>query len=168
MKPPNPPGYFILDANVLIDYCKTDRSILTLVAKHLGDVYVPQPVLDEVKDVDAMNLPAMGIKIVLPETEALIEAASHRGPLSFEDRICLILAGNYGWTCVTNDGRLRKECQAQGIGVIWGLEPMALLVEQGQLSADAALEVALAIQKANPRFITAGIVGRFRTRIGLP
>jgi len=42
----------IIDANVLIDFCKTDSSVLTLVAKHVGPVHVAEPVLAEVKQLD--------------------------------------------------------------------------------------------------------------------
>ena len=31
----------IVDANVVIDYARTDPSILTLCANHLGAVYIP-------------------------------------------------------------------------------------------------------------------------------
>lgn len=42
----------VVDANVLIDYAKADESVLALVVRHVGPVYVPRDVLDEVDQVD--------------------------------------------------------------------------------------------------------------------
>ena len=39
----------IVDANVLIDYLKTDSSILALAARHLGVIRVASVILDEVE-----------------------------------------------------------------------------------------------------------------------
>ena len=45
----------IIDANVLIDFCKTDRSVLTLVASHVGTLHIPAPVLAEVQNCGAAD-----------------------------------------------------------------------------------------------------------------
>jgi hypothetical protein len=41
----------------------------------------------------------------------LTEAAQRGGPLSFEDKLCLVLARDNGWICLFNDGPLREACQ---------------------------------------------------------
>ena len=161
------PTFLILDANVLIDFCGSDRTVLTLIARHVGRVVVAQPILDEVEALGYGDLLALGLDLVVPETEMLIEAAAGRGALSFEDCICFLLAKENRWTCVTNDRRLRRECESSSIPVLWGLEPLASLVESAVIEANAALTIAQAIQRTNPRFITNQIIERFKGRIGL-
>ncbi|MDP8254813.1 MAG: hypothetical protein P9M14_03610 [Candidatus Alcyoniella australis] len=141
--------------------------MLTLIARHIGRVAVAQPVLDEVESLGHGDLLELGLDLVMPETEMLLEAAAKRGALSFEDRICLLLAKDRGWTCVTNDGRLRRECKSNSIFVLWGLEPLAMLVERKVIDSKVALETALAIQRSNPRFITEEIIRRFKDRLGM-
>ena len=42
----------IMDACVLIDFIKTDRTILELIVKHVGPVYVISPIIEEIDDID--------------------------------------------------------------------------------------------------------------------
>lgn len=97
----------VIDANVLIDYATTDESVLALAARHFGRFIVPLPVLDEVELLDAVAYERLGIEVVEPTLEQLLEAGAERGRLSFEDRLCLVVARDAGWLCVTNDRRLR-------------------------------------------------------------
>jgi len=128
-----------MDANVLIDFCDSDRTVLSLISKHLGTVHVPLPILleevDQFKDFDWTELGIIGVD---PSLEIVTLAAQRRAGLSFHDHLCLLLARANGWTCVTNDGRLRRECATEGIATLWGLEVVALLVEDGALPAKAA------------------------------
>ncbi len=71
--------------------------------------------------------------------------------------MCLILARDQGWTCVTNDGRLRRACADEGVAVLWGLQLMVKLVEAGELSADDAISVAEAIGETNSWLSKRGI-----------
>ncbi len=48
-----------------------------------------------------------GIKLVEPELKHVLLAAVEKGPLSFQDKLCLILAKENGWACVTNDKPLK-------------------------------------------------------------
>ena len=75
------------------------------------------------------------------------------------------MAKQGGWTCVTNDGKLRRECAAEKVPVLWGLEPMIDLVGAGHLTVAEAKKVALAIQVENPLYITAAVITRFVQRI---
>jgi hypothetical protein len=79
--------------------------------------------------------------------------------------VCLILARDHGWTCVTNDRRLRSECDAHQVAVRWGLELMVELVDLGAMSAEAAVETAVAIAAVNQR-LSPAVVNRFRERVG--
>ena len=54
----------VIDANVLIDYTHAARSILKLYAQHLGDVFVPEAILDEVDELSREDCEALGIQVV--------------------------------------------------------------------------------------------------------
>jgi hypothetical protein len=143
----------IIDANVLIDFCKTDRTVLALVAKHVATVHVAEPVLAEVAQLDRPGAEALGLHVVQPEYTLMKTAASAgvRSPLRFQDWVCLLLAKQRTWTCVTNDKRLRTECEAHAVTVLWGLQLLLRLVERRALPAAAAIDLARAIHAVNRR-----------------
>lgn len=156
----------LVDACVLIDFAKTDISVLTLASRHVGEVRVVTPVLKEAKDIDPAMAASLGIKLVEPSLEVLLQAAAQRGRLSFQDRLCLLVAKNAGYTCVSNDKQLRASCAAEGVAVIWGFELLALLVEGRALSAANAKELAENIAASNRR-VAPAVLARFFKRIGL-
>ena len=151
----------LVDANVLIDYVKSELSVLGLAARHLGEVYVLSTVLDEVDGLDADDCARLGIRVFEPALADVIAAARKRGALSTQDHLCLILARRQGWTCVTNDGALRRACLLEQVPVLWGLQMMLELVRMGQLSGEDAIAVANDIHRTNPFHITDLIVARF-------
>lgn len=74
----------IMDACVLIDFIKTDRTVLELIVKHVGPVHVISPIVEEVGDIDdESELLELGLVIMEPEIEDVYAAASHSGPISF-------------------------------------------------------------------------------------
>jgi hypothetical protein len=154
----------ILDACVLIDYCKTERSILKLAAGHVGQLHVATPVFEEVEQLDHAGAADLGLVLVDPPLELAMRAATRGGRLSFQDRLCLLLAKENGWTCVSNDTQLRGACESEGLSVLWGLEILVLLVEAGATSAADAKQIAEAIHDCN-RFITSQVLKRFVRRI---
>ncbi|HVS10393.1 MAG TPA: hypothetical protein VMS76_11005 [Planctomycetota bacterium] len=157
-----------MDANVLIDLCEADRTIIRLVSEHVGQVHVPLPVLrEEVVQIDASEYAELGIVPVIPPLHTAVQAATRRAGLSFHDHLCFLLARDNGWTCVTNDGRLRRECAVENVPVLWGLEIIAFLVDGGVLTASAAEELGRAVQRANPKFITESVIVGFLERIGV-
>jgi predicted nucleic acid-binding protein len=159
-------GILIMDASVLIDLCAADRTLIALISDQLGPVHVPLPLLrEEVQDIAESDCAELGIVAVEPSLEMIVDATSRRGGLSFHDRICLLLAQDHGWTCVTNDAALRRACGEAGVAVLWGLEVVALLVEEGALPAADAAEVGRAIRAANP-YITERVLHAFLERIG--
>lgn len=158
-------AWFIADANVLIDYAKTSIAILGQVAKHVGPVYVAADVLEEVEQLDEALCKAIGLTVVDGNLAQLTEASQRGGPLSFEDKLCLVLARDNGWACLSNDGPLRDACKAQGVPVVWGLEIMLSLVEGGHLKGADAITVAQAIHAVNPMFITAKILSAFQRKV---
>src|SRR5712691_10948386 len=103
-------GLLIMDASVLIDLCEADRTLIRIISDHVGQVHVPLPVLrEEVEQIDESEYTELGIVPVDPPLQTAIDAAGRRAGLSFHDHLCLLLARDNGWTCVTNDGRLRRE-----------------------------------------------------------
>ncbi len=162
---PGSTKYLLVDANVLIDYVKSERSILGLASLYVGEVFVLSTVLTEVDGLDEDDCERLGLRVFEPELSQLLAAARKRGALSTEDHLSLILAREHGWVCVTNDGALRKACQRDHVPVLWGLELMLELVRIGRLDAEDALAVARAIHAVNPFHITEEIVERFAGRL---
>lgn len=156
-----PRGYLLVDANVLIDSLAADLSVLARASQSLGDVHILSTVLDEVEGLDTADCERLGLNVVEPELAQLTEAAERRSTLSAQDHLCLVVARARGWTCVTNDGALRRACTAEDVAVLWGLEVMTELVRLVQLSAEDAIAVARAIHESNPLHIPDSLVERF-------
>jgi len=156
----------VADANVLIDYASVDKSLLALVAGHLGPLRIASPVLEEVRQLSATEAMKLGLEIVEPTLAQALEAEGARGATSFQDQLCLILARDNGWTVISNDKTLRGVCAKLGIRCLWGLETMAVLVAQGHLSAAKALAAAEAMSERNI-FLTQQVVAAFRRKLGL-
>ena len=152
----------LLDACVLIDYLKTDRSILPLIARHVGPIHVASPVSDEVNEITReKDLARLGLIVVEPEIEDALAAATERGSTSFQDRLCCLTARRFGFVCVTNDTRLRKRCQREGLPVLWGLQLIGELHANGGISARRAITFANRMHETNPWHLSEKIVQRF-------
>lgn len=154
----------ILDACVLIDFWDADPSVLTLVVQNIGEVHIAENVLSEVRQVDRSAAMTAGLILVEPSLEVMAAAATRRRGLSFQDHLCLILARDRSWTCVSNDGRLRQACAEDGVSVLWGLELLAQLVEVGGLPAITGIELGKRMAAANP-YLTEKVVRRFVDRL---
>ena len=160
-------GLLIMDACVVIDFLESDRTVIRLISETVGQVHVPLPILrEEIAQLGEEHWADLGIVAVEPSLETATAAASRRAGLSFYDHLCLLIARDKGWTCVTNDGHLRRQCAAEDVPVIWGLETVALLVDAGALKRKAAAEIGQAIQQVNPRYITPAILTAYLERIG--
>lgn len=155
----------VADANVLIDYASTDESVLALAARHLGRVIVPLPVIDEVDLLDPAACDRLGIEVIEPSLEQLLEAGAKRGRFSFEDRLCLVVARDAGWRCITNDRRLRTACGAASVPVMWSLELLLELARTGHFPPDQAIAIAEELHRISPHHITSDIVADFRRRL---
>ena len=155
----------VADANVLIDYTSTDETVLTLASRHLGTIMVPSPVLAEVDGLDAMGCERLELVVVDPSLDQLLEAGAERGRLSFEDRICLIVARDAGWGCLTNDRRLRAMCESESVSVMWSLDLLVALVGDGQLPGDDAIAIGADLHRISPRHITRDILDTLKRQI---
>lgn len=156
----------IMDACVLIDFVKADRLVLRLFVKHLGAVHVISPILDEVREIrHEEEITELGLVVVEPELEDAFAAAGARGPTSFQDRLCLLTAKRFGFTCVTNDTNLRKLCEKESVPILWGLQLLIQLCWAGGISAQGAMGIANEIHRANPKHITKKILQQFSLAI---
>jgi len=153
-----------MDTNVLIDYWVGDRNLLRLVSLHVAPIHIPSSVFREINQLTRRTSVSLKIQIDDTPHKQLVGIAGELGPLSLQDRDCLILAKKIGASCVSNDKALRRECQTQGIAVIWGLEPIILLVELGAISNKTAVNAVVKMQEENP-FITPNIVSDFHAKI---
>lgn len=156
---------FVTDANVLIDYCNAELSILALSARVLGPIYVPVQVLAKVNQIDRSGCDHIGLTPFEPSTEQLLEAGQGSPRLAFDDRVCLIVCRDNHWACLTNDKALRRACAEAGIQIIWGLELMVQLVGRGCLHPVDALHVAGRIHTTNPAFVDRSILQAFTKKI---
>ena len=155
----------ISDANVLIDYVKANKKILHLAVKHLCDIYVPVPVLREVKDISRSELEKLGIIIFDPTLAQINQAAQKPFGLSFQDQLCLLIAKENSWVCATNDKQLRGQCEKDGVEVIWGLEIMVLLNKEGYLERIEAEKTVEKIGTSN-RYISKDLIKKFIAKLG--
>ena len=151
----------ICDANILIDYAKSNKKILGLLTQHLYEIQVPLPVWEEVYDLSNSDAKSLGLNIIEPSLAQTYEAASMRGGgLSDEDNMCFIVARDEKVICATNEKPLRKKCIDNNIEVLWGLEMMRELYDKEKISFDVAEKTARKIASYNST-ITEAIVVRF-------
>jgi len=155
------PTVLLMDANVLIDYQKSDLSVLGLVSRHVAELHVLTSIIDEVDGLDVVDCERLGLKTIEPELHQLTRAASKRGQLSFRDHLCLIVASDSSFVCVTNDKPLRSACSDEGVSILWGLELMTALVRGNAMRAADAIQTAEKIHLSNPLHITRKLVDRF-------
>ena len=73
-----------------------------------------------------------------------------------------------GWTCLTNDGALRRLCKRHGVATRFGLGLMVDLVEAGVLTRRHAVAVAQRIQVSNPLHITDRVLDRLLDALDRP
>jgi predicted nucleic acid-binding protein len=158
---------FILDACVLIDFLDADPGLFQRVARHLGLLIIPSPLLKEVGGADPSFFRKHGVKILDPTMDQLVRAAAKRGGLSFADHLCLLMAQDDGYTCVTNDRALRNACKAEGVEAVRGLKLVLDLVEAGGLSHTEAVEISRTIHRANPMHINEDVLVMFDRLLGL-
>jgi hypothetical protein len=154
----------ITDSCVLIDYARSSIETLTRLCE-TTKVYVPRILLvEEVQDLTIAEAERIGLGIVDPPTELVQKAAGLPGPLSFYDWLCVLMASENRWTCVSNDKKLRTECRGRGVKTQWSLEPLVLLVTHGTLARDKAITTARAIAEMNS-YLSESIVDRFVKRL---
>lgn len=165
---PSDRGYvgFIIDASVLIDYMKSDITVLTHVSRSVAPIHLASPVLAEVEQISENSANSKAIHVVEPSLEQVRLAVERAGRVSFQDRLCALMARDNEWACITSDRQLRSFCRGLGVPCVWGLEPLRWLVSRGHLTTDQAIAIARQIAESNT-FITSQILARFRRQLGL-
>lgn len=154
----------ISDANVLIDYLETDREILSLLSRHLSPLYVPDIFAAEVSQLQAIDPASIGLTIVETPYSVLVESKDRSSSISMQDFVCLRIAEKRGWVCATNDNALRRECGRRVVPVLWGLEMMLYIVQEGVLKPEKAKNTAWVIHRCN-KTITEKVVNTFIDQI---
>jgi hypothetical protein len=139
--------------------------MLSLFSQKIGAVFIGRSTFDKVEQLNATTAKKHHLLIEVPDLETIVAAAADRGSLAPDDKETLLLARRNKWVCITNDKPLRRECEMESVAVLWGLEPMKLLVENGEISPSKAISVAKSIQMANSGFISDDIVDRFEKQV---
>ena len=151
----------LFDADALIDYVNSNKNIISIATKMLYDIYVPLNIMkEEIRQLSEDEAEVLGITIFEPTRNQLIEANKKIKGLSFKDRLCLIIAKENNWTCVTNDKNLRNKCSEKEVEIMWGLQLMLKLYAGNYISKVEAINTAWKIHKSNSR-ITKDIVEDF-------
>jgi rRNA-processing protein FCF1 len=159
----------ISDANVLIDYAKSAPEILGLISRYIRQLYIPLPILREVRQLNRNSVEKLGVKIIEPTLEQIIEAnkiRTDKPTISKEDAICLVIAKDNDWSCLTNDRALRICCSEFRVHCLWGIGIMQILVSNGKLSPEKAVKIAQDIQSKN-KYITESVIKNFQKNLGL-
>ena len=160
------PRLLLMDACVLIDFIKADSSIFKLFVKYVGEIHVVSPVVEEVKEIESTQaLEKYGLIIIEPQLDDVFTAANQSGSLSFQDRLCLLTAKREGFTCVTNDKRLRKQCEKDDVQILWGLQLLISLHDKAGISSADAIELAEQIHRNNPKHISLKLLERFKDAV---
>ena len=153
------PSILLADANVLIDYRDVDPSILALAVEHLGPVFVLRDVLGEVRGFDETRAASLGLTLVDPSAELMLEIDSLPRRLTRADRLCYLACRDHDWICLTNDRFLRSHCETNAIRTCWGLEILIRLVGCEALRRERAIGVAQSIADGNRSI--AAVLDRF-------
>lgn len=159
------PKEFIIDADVLIDYHESDIDVLKLFSTQISQIHIGRDTLQKVSGVSNSEARRLKILVETPTLKLATKASQSRGKLSYDDHVTLLLAYQNNWICITNDNALRSECIKEGVELLWGLEPIKLLVKHRIISLNKSLKIAKTIQISNPDFITDSILSRFEQQI---
>lgn len=139
---------------------------MTLIAKHMGPVYVPEPILEEIDGFNHRDCSSLRLQVEESILEDHLFAAGKPVPgLSEKDLICLHTAIRLKAVCITNDSLLRKTCRDYHLDTMWGFRPMLQLVKMGLLDGDEALNIAKTIQEQN-NWIAASVLDQFAKQLG--
>jgi hypothetical protein len=154
----------LLDACVIIDFHLERPSLLSLIAKWLGPIYVPTLVLGEVRQLDETTCQRLGLETYQMSFSQLEQAIPRQGILSLPDRSCLVIAEAEGFILYTNEKAMRNVGLQRQLDVRWGLELLIELADIGKLDHEEAARLAESICGRTP-FPTKAILSEFRARL---
>jgi predicted nucleic acid-binding protein len=147
----------ISDASVLIDLA--DSNLLGPLTKLPYNLVVPDFVLTEITEHEQREtveklLHSKNLSVLPASADDLLlmEGLLERHPaLSFADCSVLILAGRHNALVLTNDSRMRKVAERNGLtchGTLWIIKQ---LVEESIVASGYARRALLRLREANPR-----------------
>lgn len=161
----------IADTCIIIDFKRAEPLLFSQISHTLGPLFIAEILLEELEkefsnDIvgDIKNL---GINIVPVHLDDLAIAVeeSQTGALSVYDRICLYTAKRMGYTCITNDKKLRAECKQNKVSVLWGLETIIQLYQKNGITRKEAKCIGETIYKNSHGRITKETYDRFLSMI---
>lgn len=144
-------SFLILDANMLFDLFKCDKDLLPIISSGVGQIHLASTVLEQIEFIKESDCYSLGIQLIEPNANQLFGAMTKRGTLSFQDHLCLILAKENGWTCVTNSNPLRRECEYENIPFIWRSDIIQNIAFSGAITAVTAKKLLFQFAQFNPR-----------------
>ena len=151
----------LADADVLIDYREADLAVLKEVGRRVARLAVLAETLKEVRGVSRKDCAVLGIEVIEAETPLLLAAGQVESRVSFNDCLCFLVCRERAWTCVTNDGALRRLCRRHDVKVRYGLGLMVDLVVAGAIDRRRATTIARKMQAANPAHINESVLAQF-------
>jgi hypothetical protein len=154
------------DPSVLIDYRDTCLWALRLISLSVAPIHAVRQALSLAK-IQTDECAALAIRIIDPDTSALLEAGQLSFSMGFEESLCFLVCRAFQCTCVTNDYALAQHCAAAGISVIDGLDLLICLVRFGSLPPGRASAAAHAMHTSNPGHITSDALRAFDRRLDL-
>ena len=158
------PG-LLADADVIIDYQKSDRNILGLVARHIGSLAVVSLVVAEVRGLTSADCRKLGMDIIAPTRSQLLRAGEFPSRVSFNDRLSFLICRDDGRTCVTNDRALCNLCQRHGVQTRFGLDLMVDLAAAGVVTRSHAEAVARSIRESNSLHLNEQVLRQFHAAL---
>ena len=153
----------LFNANALIDFQKTDFSVLGEVRQHLGNLYLLKEIRDEVQGLTQKDCRSVDLKVISSKDHIKNIANQPYGSLSRPDRLNLYTSIDSGFSLVTNDLNLRKACEERQVKIIWGLQLLLILIEKSDYSINDAIKIGKMIGNKN-RYISEEIVNDFVAR----
>lgn len=156
---------YLIDADVLIDYCKSDLSVLSLFSIKIGTLNILTTTLNEVKQLDEIICNKLDLSLIEPSEDHLDQAIKNQVDVSLEDYLCFLTAKSNNYILITNDRALRNLCVENDTTVLWGLEVLFSLCKFSNLPLDNAKSIAEQIHKSNPFRITNEIIERFYRKL---
>ena len=150
----------LFDANALIDFQKTDFSVLSGVSQHLGNLYLLEEIYNEVLGLTKEDCHLVNLKVISSKDHIKNIANQPYGSLSRPDRLNLYTSIDSGYSLVTNDVNLRKACEERQVKIIWGLQLLLILIEKSEYSIDDTIKIGKMIGDKN-QYISEEIVDDF-------
>lgn len=143
--------YLILDVNILFDLFKCDEDLIPLISNGVGKIQMASSVLEQIKFINESDCNSLGIHLIEPNAMQLFSAMTRRGTLSFFDHLCLILAKENGWTCVTNSNPLRRECEIESVPFIWRNDIIRHIALSGAITSPTTKKFLKQLAQLNPK-----------------